>query len=398
MTPPLQSAAVHEDKLARLRRSMAEQDIDLLITLKPEHSFYLSGFNPIIYSHPVVALLPREGAPRLLVHALRDDHARASAWVEDIRLYGAWSTKVTMGPDWLKALAAIVGELGLSGARIGLEDSFITVQRQRQLVEALPEARWVDSSRLFLEARMIKSAAEIADARIAAEIANVGMDAAVEALRAGGDEREISLASQAAMGRHWADSHPNIEVADFGSLEGGVFNGLWTWVLSGERMFMNADVPTSRRPQPGELTSILIWTNANGTHAEIERTVATGVLPDTHRRAMDAVLSLREDLKPLLRPGEAVADLFHATRAGLEARGYARNIPGRIGHGIGLGAHESLSLDGASPYRLEPGMLITFEPNLRVPPVCGTQISDTILITQDGHEFLTHGHDGFVQA
>jgi Xaa-Pro dipeptidase len=387
------------DKLDRLRRLMAAEDIDLLVTLKPEHSFYLSGFNPIIYSHPVVALLPREGAPRLLVHALRDDHARASAsaWVEDIRLYGVWSTKTTMGPDWLKALSAIVEELGLSRARIGLEDSFTTVQRQRQIAEALPEARWADSSRLFMEARMIKTPAEIADARIAAAIANHGMDAAVEALREGGSERDSSLASQAAMGRLWAERYPDVEVADFGSLEGGVFNGLWTWVLSGDRMFMNADVPTARKPLPGELTSILIWTNANGTHAEIERTVATGEVPDTHRRAMEAVLSLRQDLLGLLKPGTPIPELFHATKAGLEARGYAKNIPGRIGHGIGLGAHESLSLDAASPYRLEPGMLITFEPNLRVPPVCGTQISDTILITEDGHEFLTDGHHGFVQ-
>ncbi len=388
----------HEHKLQRLRDAMAEQDIDLLITLKPEHSFYLGGFNPIIYSHPVVALLPRDGEPRLLVHALRDDHARASTSLQHIHLYGAWSTKVTMGPDWLKALAAIVAELGLERARIGVEDNFLTIQRQRQLAAALPDARWADSSALFFEARMIKSPAEIADARIAADIANVGMDAAVQALRDGGSERDIVLASQAAMGQHWNAQYPDVEVADFGSLEGGVFHGLQAWALSGERMFLNADVPTTRRPQPGELTSILIWTSANGTHAEIERTVALGEIPDPHRQALDAVLSLREELRPLLRPGTPIAALFAATRAGLERRGYPRNIPGRIGHGIGLGAHEALSLDAQSSHALQPGMLITFEPNLRVPPVCGTQISDTVLITEDGCEFLTAGHDGFVQA
>ncbi|MBN6151871.1 aminopeptidase P family protein [Xanthomonas sp. AmX2] len=386
------------DKLQRLRRAMAEQDIDLLITLKPEHSYYLGGFNPIIYSHPVVALLPREGEPRLLVHALRDDHARASTALEHIHLYGAWSTKVTMGPDWLQALATIVAELGLERARIGVEEEFLTVQRQRQLAQALPQARWADSSKLFFEARMLKSAAEIADARIAADLANVGMDAAVRALREGGSEREIALASQAAMGRHWNERYPEVEVADFGSLEGGVFHGLQTWVLSGERMFVNADVPTTRRPQPGELSSILIWTSANGTHAEIERTVARGAIPDSHRHALDTIFELREALRPLLRPGTPIAELFQAAKAGLERRGYPRNIPGRIGHGIGLGAHEALSLDAHSPYVLEPGMLITFEPNLRVPPVCGTQISDTVLISADGHEFLTGGHDGFVQA
>jgi len=384
-------------KLDRLRQQMQAHDLDLLICMKPEHSFYLSGFNPILNSHPVVALLPREGEPQLLLHALRDDHARASTTLEHIHLYGKWSTKVTLGPDWREALAGIIADLGTSGGRIGVEEGWLSVQRHRELAALLPAATLVDSTRLLLEARMVKSAEEIADARIAAQLANLGMDSAIAALARGGSERDASLASQAAMSRHWADHFPDVEVADFGSLEGGVFNGLQTWVLSGERMFVNADVPTQRKPREGELTSILIWTVANGMHAEIERTVARGPLPDTHRRALDCIFALRDEVQPLLRPGTPVADLFHASRVSLQAHGYPLNIPGRIGHGIGLGAHEALSLDGQSPYVLEPGMLITFEPNLRIPPVCGTQISDTVLITEQGHEFLTHGHAGFVQ-
>jgi len=388
----------HKHKLGRLRRAMREQEIDLLLTLKPEHCYWLCGFNPILYSHPMIALLPCEGAPRLLLHALRDDHARASTTLEHIHLYGVWSTKVTMGLDWCKALTAIITELGLEQACIGIEENFLTVQHQRQLRQALPSARWADSSGLILQARMVKSAIEIANARIAAELANIGMDAAMQALRQGGSEREIALVSQAAMGQHWNVHHPEVEIADFGSLEGGVFNGLQTWVLSGERLFFNADVPTTRRPQPGDLCAILIWTSANGIHAEIERTIACGDIPVTHRHALDTIFELRQELRPLLRPGTAIADLFQAAKAGLERRGYPGNIPGRIGHGIGLGAHEALSLNEHCPHILQEHMLITFEPNLRVPPVCGTQISDTVLITADGHECLTHGHDGFVRV
>jgi len=388
----------HDHKLDRLRCAMTGHGIDLVLTLKPEHGYWLSGFNPILHSHPMIALLPREGPPRLLVHALRDDHARASSALQHLHLYGVWSTKVTMGPDWRKALTAIITELGLERACIGIEERFISVEQQRQLREILPDARWADSSDLLLQARMIKSAAEIAAARVAADLANVGMDAAMRALRRGGSEREIALASQAAMGQHWNAHYPEVEVADFGSVEGGVFNGLQTWVLSGERLFFNADVPTTRQPQPGDLCAILIWTVANGIHAEIERTIACGDIAAPQRHALDTIFALRQELRPLLRPGTAIAGLFQAARAGLERRGYPHNIPGRIGHGIGLGAHEALSLDAHCPHVLQEGMLITFEPNLRVPPVCGTQISDTVLITADGHEFLTGGHDGFIEV
>src|SRR4051812_23794675 len=95
-------------RIEQVQSHLRERGVSALISMKPENSFYLSGFNPILYSHPVIAILPAKGDPVILVHALRDDHARASAWTQNIRLYGAWSTKKTMGPNWLAALKQIV--------------------------------------------------------------------------------------------------------------------------------------------------------------------------------------------------------------------------------------------------------------------------------------------------
>ncbi len=388
----------HSLKLERVRSRMREKGIDVLLSFKPENSFYLSGFNPILYSHPVVAIVPLEGEPVLLLHALRDDHARSSSWVRDIRLYGAWSTKVTLGPHWQEALTRILGDLGHGAGQVGIEESFVSIQRLRELQHALPQAQFQDVSKLLDEARMIKTAPEIADARIAAGITEVGMLSAVEGLAAGGSERDICLASMAAMNRYWADNFPDVEVADFGSLEGGVLNGLWTWALTGDRQFLNTDVPTQRKPVSGELVSLLIWSNANGIHGENERTVAVGEVPASHRKAIDTILRVREDAGAWLRPGVPIPELFQAAKSSLERQGYGKCIPGRIGHGIGLGAHEALSLDARSPYTLTPGMLITFEPNLRIAGVCGTQISDTVLITDTGSEFLTTSHPGYLHV
>lgn len=387
------------NRISRLKTLMAAKGIDALVTFKPEHSFYLSGFNPIIFSHPVIAILPAEGEPTILVHALRDDHGRSESWVKDIRLYGAWSTKVTMGPNWPDALRAILTEKGLDAGVLGVEEDYLPVARHRLLTELLPKAKLVDSSAVFDRARLVKDADEIANARVAAALADIGMDAAQDALAQGGSEREISTASMAAMNRHWALHLPDHEVADFGSLEGGAQNGLWTWALAGDRMFRNCDNPTQRRPQRGEAVAVFIWAIANGIHAENERTFAYGPLPDANRRAIDTILKIRDDIAPAMRPGAPLADLFHITKRGLEAAGYAANIPGRIGHTIGLGAHEHTSLDGKTDVILEPGMLFTLEPNLRVPDQgVATQISDTILITETGHEFLTQSHGGYIEV
>lgn len=385
-------------RVGRLKAGMAKRDIDVIVSFKPENSFYFTGFNPIIYSHPVIAILMRDHDPIMLVHALRDDHGRASAWVPDIRLYGSWSTKVTMGPNWQGALASILGDLGLAGKTIGIEEEFISIQRMKQLQGALPDAKFTDASHLIDHCRLIKDPDEIAHARIASRVADLGMDTAVATLAAGGNEREVAIASMHEMNKLWAAEYPDVEVADFGSLEGGVQNGMATWVLSGPRMFFNCDNPTQRKPQRGEAVSVLIWTIANGIHAENERTIAMGPLPDANRRALDAILEIRDEVDQLIKPGTPYKDLFEKTREGLQARGYGANIPGRIGHGIGLGAHEHSSLDAASTLVLEPGMLFTFEPNIRVPGVCATQISDTVLITQDGREYLTRSAGGYLEV
>jgi Xaa-Pro dipeptidase len=385
-------------RIARLQAGMHTHGVDAMVCLKPENTFYLSGFNPIIYSHPVVAILPAVGEPVILVHALRDDHARASAWPRDIRLYGAWSTKKTMGPNWLAALHEILAERGLASGTLGIEADWLPLARMEQIRTTLPQARFEDVSPLIEHTRLVKDAHEIADARIAAQLADIGMDAALAALRRRASEREVAIEAQAAMNRAWLEQYPGIEVCDFGSLEGGAHNGLWCWCLTGERVSINTDNPSLRVPADGEIAVVFIWANCNGMHAENERAVAIGALPPPRQAAFDAVLEIRSHAVEMLRPCVRCADVYARAREAYARLGYERYLPGRIGHGLGLGAHEHPSLDPRSDVVLQPGMLVTFEPNLRIPEWGGLQHSDSVLITDTGCEFLTHTERGLLQV
>ena len=334
----------------------------------------------------------------VLVHALRDDHARESAWVRDIRLYGAWGVKKTMGPDWLKALGEIVNELGVAGGSLGIEENFLPLTRLRQFESAFPNATFQDISDVIAKSRLVKEPYEIDCMRIAAKLSDGGMDAAISAVSAGADEQQASVAAMGAMNRLWIEDYPDVEVCDFGSLEGGVHNGLWCWTLAGDRVAINSDNPKRLKPRKGEMVLIMIWTNANGMHAENERTVAIGPLDDEKRAAYDTILEVRARTKPLFKPGTPVAELYGTAKQAYADLGYAKYTPGRIGHGMGLGAHEEPSIDANSKIVLAPGMVCTFEPNLRIPPWGGLQHSDTILITDDGCEFLTTTDNGYLQV
>jgi Xaa-Pro dipeptidase len=383
-------------RLARLRDGMRTRGLDALVCVKPQNTFYLSDFNPVIYSHPVVAVLPACGEPALLVHALRDDHARVSSWIRDVRLFGAWSTKVTMGPDWLAALEAILAERGALPGCLGIEEDFLPVGVMRQMQRRLAGARFEDASDVIMRARSVKGPEELDRMRHAAWIADRGMEAAIAAAAARQNEREISLAAMATMNRSWSERFPQSEVADFGSLEGGVMNGLWCYTLIGDRIPLNCDVPTTRRPADGEFGLIVIWTVCDGMHAENERTVAFGEPEPARRQMYDAVLTIRADAAPAIQPGATCAQVYQAARAVYERLGYGAYLPGRIGHGLGLGPHEHPSLGPADSTMLEPGMVLTFEPNLRVPHLGGLQHSDTILITERGFDFLTDLRRDFI--
>lgn len=384
-------------RIGQLRHGMREQGVDALLCMKPASFFYLSGFNPIVFSHPVVAILPLEGEPTLLMHALRDDHARHSSWVKDIRLHGAWSTKKTMGMDWLAALRSILEERGVLRGKLGIDGDFMPASTLRKLEERLPESRFVDASELIMESRMIKDAAEIEAMRIAARISDIGMEAAIAAARSRKSERAISIEAMAAMNRVWLEDYPDIEAASFGGLESGVHNSNWAFCLTGDHVQFNADNPTLRVPADGEIALIIAHGTCNGMIGENERSVAVGRLDDQRRKMYEAVLQVREETLPAIRPGISCAGVFGVAKTVYERLGYGKYLPGRIGHGMGLGAHEHPSFGPNDQTLLRPGVIMSFEPGLRIPELGGLQHSDTVLVTETGSELLTKTERGFIQ-
>lgn len=81
---------------------------------------------------------------------------------------------------------------------------------------------------------------------------------------------------------------------------------------------------------------------------------------------------------------------------------YKRFFPAKTGHWLGLDVHDvgDYRVDG-EPRVLEPGMVVTVEPGIYVPPGdftvserwrgIGIRIEDDVAVTKDGHDVLTDG-------
>lgn len=377
----------YELRITRLQEALANEKLDGMVCFKPQNTFYLSGFNPILYSHPVVVVLPAKGKPVLLVHCLRADHAADEAVTDDVRLFGAWGRHKPIAHNPYEALEIILSDLGIKGGKLGYEADFIPVGTFEKFRAASNASDLKDIALLMRKARMVKDWYEIRMLRQAACLVNAGMKAAVANIR--GSEIEASIAAEVAMRKLWSSELGDFEVSSFGGNEVGIVNALWCYTNSGKRVTYGVECPSTRHPQTGEVSLPIVWAASGGYHAENERSVIIGELTQEYTRAYDAMLEAYNKALSSIEPGVTCAQVYKESVSAFKKAGFGNNLPGRIGHGIGLGLHESPSLGPNELVVLEEGMAFTVEPGLVFPEWGSVRHSDTVLVTAQGVEVLT---------
>lgn len=376
-----------QNKVKRLQSIMQKKHLAGIVLFRPQNTFYLTGFNPILYSHPVVVVLPVEGDPVLLVHSLRGDHAIEEAVTEDIRLFGAWGKQIPIAEDPYDALHLILGDLKLIGGHIGYEGDYLSVGKFEKIKNISRAKSMVDVGDVMRDARVVKDEYEIAMIRNAARMTDEGMKAAIDHIEK--SEIEASIAAETAMRQMWNNEYSQYEVASFGGDEGGIVNSLWCYSNSGVRTTHGCDSPTSRVPQPGETALPIIWAACAGYYAENERTIIIKDLKDKYMKAYEAMLEANSRTKDIMKPGISIAEVYNYVVEAFREAGFSDNLPGRIGHGIGLGIHEYPSISPFTDLKLKKGMVLTVEPGLVFPEWGSVRHSDTVAITENGIEVLT---------
>ena len=387
----MECKAYVQDRIKRFQKTMVELGVEATVIQKPENVFYFSNFNPVINSHPALVIIPAEGDASLLVHAIRSDHAREEGALDKVELYGKWGSGVSLAMKPDEAVRKILGRMI---KRLGVETDSISVRFAQELKAALETKETISVSESINEMKMVKDPYEIACIRRSALLVDIGVEAAIEALRQGYSEAEASTEGQYAMRQIWHKRFPDREVCGFGTSEGGMIDSLNVWCLSNGHIAYGCDCPKHYYPQDGDLTLPMAWAKCGGYHAENERTVIIGKLDSFKRNAYDGMLEAREAIFRILRPGTSFEELYEAAARVYSQRGFDSILPGRVGHGVGCSAHEFPSLARGNHLLLKPGMVITVEPGLMEKSWGGVRHSDTVLITQDGYESLTLYENG----
>jgi len=129
---------------------------------------------------------------------------------------------------------------------------------------------------------------------------------------------------------------------------------------------------------------------------DISRTYIKGAPSEKQQHIYDTVYQAHQACLAELGPECELSAVDQAGRRVLDAAGYPtrQREDGKwegcycgIGHGVGLDVHEPpyLRQQGET---MKPGHVITIEPGLYLPEIGGCRIEDTIVVTEDGWDFI----------
>lgn len=361
------NALEYKMRMASLQRKLAAQDLAAFLISSKDSIFYLTGISYEPLERPFFIIARPDAKAVLVVPALEKTHLAAAPNVETVLDY--WDYPSPEGRGWPEKLLDALSGFSSLGIEPGLSQE-IALTLDAFSPRVLP---------LVEELRQVKSAAEIRMIRQAARYADLAVKKVIDASYYG--VSEIELFSQ---GRQ-----VQIQIMkDIGydALTTSVLTGAWPAPLSAQPH----GVPRiDDRLREGPHIALCL-DRVFGYAAECERTYFTAQPTFETKEAFAAMSEARRRAYALIKPGASCADIDAAAQAFLKDQGFGDFLLHRVGHGFGLGNHEGPWVAEGSRDILEPNMVISNEPGIYLPEVGGIRHSDTILVTNDGYENLTH--------
>ncbi|WNK00782.1 Xaa-Pro peptidase family protein [Thalassospiraceae bacterium LMO-JJ14] len=368
-----------EQELAARRRrtceAMAAAGLDGMLLFRQESMYYLSGYDTFGYVFFQCLYLGADGTLTLLTRAPDLRQAQNTSIIKDIRI---WVDAPDAEPA--RELLAILDEHGCRGKRLGVEyESYgLTARNGKRLDAALDGfCTLVDESELISRLRVVKSDAEIAYVRRAAELADDALDAAIEVAAPGVSESDVLAAMQGAVFKGGGDYPGNPYI--IGSAE----DALLCRTKSGRRTLTAND----------QLN--LEWA---GTylhyHAAMFRTMVFGEMPDKQKRMYDVAHEALLAVEGALRPGNIVGDAFQAHADVIDRAGMRAHRLNACGYSLGTTFQPNWMdwpmLYADNPVEIAPGMvyfchMIIFDSDEKLAMCLG----ETVLTTSGAAERLS---------
>jgi Xaa-Pro aminopeptidase len=369
------SDAEYERRLAAMRAGMAKENLDALIIFCGAGSYaparWLTNYQPI-YGSVFVALRADGGLTVTTDGMLHAEPMHSMVWT-----CRAADVRCAAGPLYGRArdeVAALAADAVAGVAHVGLIGGATIAQPlYAALASRLPKLRAADT--ILDQARLIKSAEEIALMEEAGRIADAAFAALFAKLAPDRLETEVAAAVVETM------------------LRMGAIESFRTCVVGGKLAGLKHAYPRARKLQKGEMVFLDLGASYRGYASDTSRCCVVGEKPAGEAAAL---LSVARDLYEAgleeMRPGRTIDDVAKALQRVVKGTRFQKDFyESGFGHGIGMDLFEGPGgLFAGSQVELRPGMTLAYEPMVVVEGLGTGVIEDTVLITETGHRLLTN--------
>ena len=369
----------------RVRHAMEEAGLDLLLIIHPTNIFYLTGLRGGGgESEFQLFFFPLDPNEKLsLVCRLSDvaEHRKLTL-MEDVRGWGGREPE-----DPIDIVNALMKEKGYFNRRIGLEvpPYYLDPHHYVQLKEMLGDALVTEATHLIEDLRLVKTPAEIECYREAAGVAEAAMKTCVEHVEIGKTQQDVAAEMQYTMWLHGTEvpARPLY----FGSGDRSVYT---CWMPSD----IKAVQPNSGLFQKGDSGHIDFAAAVKRYCAPMGRVFSFGEPSIRNKEIYQVVREASDAAIEAIKPGVSATVPHQAAKAVIQKAGLDKYRVHMTGYSVAPGFPpswiESLHLDADSPYTLEAGMVLAVQPPvLNYDEGIGARITDTLLVTKSGTEFLT---------
>ncbi len=371
--------AEYEERIARTRALMRRDGLDAVLAfgsgVNAANVRYLSGYEPSYGDNVVV--VPLDGDPMLSTNwVMHGEPMHTSIWM-------TWLTDVRPGERAGMARSPVatverqvaerLHESNLLGGRIGLAGlDAASAAFMERLKEQIPDADWAPADGMLLDMRTVKSPAEIAIMREAAQISGEMNRVAVEHCRPGVTEWAVA-----------GEAH-RVCFARGGELS------FQSAVTAGPRAGLKHCAPTSRLMEEGDMVFIDMAARFKGYYADVSRCTVVGTPNAEQQKMLDTSYEMFQAVVAAIKPGVYVPDLHAIANNIARTAGYGPEImPKGFGHGLGTSLFERPDVRIVSETVLQPGMIFALEPMLIRHGFGTAVVEETVLVTEDGCELMS---------
>jgi Xaa-Pro aminopeptidase len=349
-------------RLAKLRQTLADNNLDAIVISQPENRRYLSGFTG---TRGVLFISPERAILAVPFVYLEQARKQASAF-ELVRFQREFAEV------WPDLVVEIDSAQQCRARRVAFESAHLTVAEHGELIAGAEDVELVPAEGIVEGLRAIKDGDELDIISRAVALADAAFTHIVELIEPGMTERGVAWELEVYMRTHGA------EKVAFDLIVGAGPNGAMPHHEVSERVIGE-----------GEPIVMDLGARVAGYHSDLTRTVCLGQPDERFTEIYDIVLRAQLAAEAAIRAGIVAGEADNAARQLIAEAGYGEQYGHGLGHGVGLAVHEEPFIRQGAEEVLRPGMILTVEPGIYLPDWGGVRIEDMVLVREDGVEVLS---------